>query len=115
MKNIVHRKDVEEFQVTKVEGLPLPGEVRARKMLYGNYGLLIEVFVSKGIRTPLHTHAHDSFLYIIKGRVKVKVGNEENIVEAGDAVLHPAGVEHISEALEDSVWIEVKAPPEETW
>lgn len=113
--NVVHRDKVPEFVIGSVEGLPMPGAVRARKLSQGAHGLMIEVHVAKGTRTPRHTHTHDSFLYIISGQVRATVGDEVGIVTSGDAVLHPAGVEHISEALEDSVWIEVKAPAEETW
>ncbi len=115
MTYIVHKQDVNPFQIHWVENQPMPGEVIIRKMLEGTHGMLIEVQIAKGTCPPAHVHEHDSLIYLIKGKVKVKVGDQEGIIEAGDAVLHPAGIEHSAEALEDSLWIEVKAPPEETW
>lgn len=113
--NIVHREGVPEFVVKSVEGKQLPLGVRARILLHGTYGLMIEVHNPKGMRTPRHSHTHESFLYVVSGKVRATVGDEIGIALAGDAILHPAGVEHVSEAVEESVWIEVKAPPQETW
>ena len=39
----------------------------------------------------------------------------EFIAGPGDSWVHPRGVPHYSEALEDCVQIEVKSPPIRTW
>lgn len=43
------------------------------------------------------------------------IGGKEFIAEAGDAWIHPRGVPHFSEALEDCIQVEVKSPPRKTW
>lgn len=108
-------QEVPSFAIETVEGLRINGTVAAKKLLHGRNALLVEVTISRGTVTPVHQHRHESYLYVVSGRVKATVGEDVYIVGPGDAILHPAEVDHISEALEDAVWIEVKAPPEETW
>ena len=43
------------------------------------------------------------------------IDGQEFIAEPGDAWIHPRGVPHYSEALEDCVQVEVKSPPRKTW
>jgi quercetin dioxygenase-like cupin family protein len=47
--------------------------------------------------------------------MRLVIGGEEFIAEPGDAWLHPRGVPHFSEALEDCIQVEVKSPPRKTW
>ena len=46
---------------------------------------------------------------------RLVIGGKEFIAEAGDAWMHPRGVPHFSEALEDCIQVEVKSPPRKTW
>jgi quercetin dioxygenase-like cupin family protein len=103
------------FVIQTVEGLPIKGEVHVKKLLHGRNALLIEVRIRGGTVTPAHQHAHESYLYVVQGRVRATIGSDVYDLGPGDAVLHPASVDHISEALEDAVWIEIKTPAEETW
>lgn len=115
MSNVVVRSQVPEFKIEVVEGEKIEGVVKCRQLLHGTHALMLEVTVRRGTATPRHSHDHDSLLYVVAGRVRVTVGLEVGEAGPGDAILHPAGVEHVSEAVEDSIWIEVKAPPEATW
>jgi quercetin dioxygenase-like cupin family protein len=47
--------------------------------------------------------------------MRLVIGGEAFIAEAGDCWIHPRGVPHFSEALEDCIQIEVKSPPRKTW
>jgi quercetin dioxygenase-like cupin family protein len=116
MQRIVGRRgEIAAFAMEKVEGVPIRGQVSGKKMLHGQNALLAEVRMRKGTITPPHHHGHESYLYIVSGRVRTTVGGEAYELGPGDAVLHAAGVSHICEAIEDAVWIEVKAPAEEPW
>lgn len=116
VSSIVGRaNEVPGFQIRTVEGLPVRGWVAAKKLLHGENALLVEIQISRGTVIPVHRHRHESYLYVVSGRVRAAVGDAIFVLEPMDAVLHPAGVDHSSEAIEDSVWIEVKTPAEETW
>lgn len=78
--------------------------------------LFMEVRRPKGRIDPRHAHPdHDSICYLVSGRLRVVIADDEFIAEPGDCWRHPAGVEHFHETLEDSLQIEVKAPPIRTW
>jgi quercetin dioxygenase-like cupin family protein len=68
-----------------------------------------------GFTAPLHAHDHESFVYVLAGRVRATVDDETRELGPGDGVLHGIGVHHSIEALVDTRWIEVKAPPSATW
>ena len=71
-----------------------------------------EAFRPKGAVDTAHQHPdHHSVVYQKQGRVRMRIGDETFIVEAGDSYIHPMGVVHQHEALEDSVRIETKIYP----
>lgn len=74
--------------------------------------ICFEAFRPKGAIDTAHRHPdHHSMVYQKQGRVRMRIGEENYIVEAGDTYLHPLGVLHQHEALEDSVRIETKIFP----
>jgi quercetin dioxygenase-like cupin family protein len=94
----------------------VPPGVTLRVMLVGEQMVILESHWPKGAVGMLHVHDdHESIGYLVRGRMKLTIGDEERIVEAGSAWLHPRGVPHRGEALEDSLQIEVKSPPRRTW
>ncbi len=101
---------------TDGERTVVPTGVTLRTMLVGEQMVILEAHWPKGTVGTLHEHDdHESMCYLISGRMKLTIGGEERIVEPGGAWLHPPGVLHKGEALEDSVHIEVKSPPRRTW
>lgn len=102
--------------LTNVEGLPLlGGHGHVRTRLRETHGVLFEIFYPAGVRSPEHRHDHDSFVHLLSGRLAGTVGGEQAQLVPGDAIAHPAGVLHTVEALEDSRWLEFKAPPRVGW
>lgn len=102
------------FAIERVEGRPMSG-VRVRSALKGMDGLMLEVSLDSGTRVPAHEHSHESFCYVLEGKIRLRVGDETFLAGPGDAFMHPRGVIHDAEALESCRWLEVKSPPEETW
>lgn len=99
-----------------LEGAESGGEMTIKPLVVAADMLLLEIFEAKGVRVPEHAHDdHESVVYLVKGSMKVVIGGEAFVARAGDAWLHPPGVRHWSEALEDCVAIEVKSPPRKTW
>jgi quercetin dioxygenase-like cupin family protein len=103
-------------RMTTLEGAASAGEVTIKPLVVGSDMLLIELFEAKGVRVPEHTHDdHESIVYLVKGSMRLVIDGREFIARAGDAWLHPRGVPHWSETLEDCVAIEIKSPPRKTW
>ena len=112
----VRSADVAPERITSVEGVLEQGHVVVRKLMVGDEILLLEVERKKGLIDPVHKHIdHESMGYLITGRLKLIIGGKEFIAEAGSSWLHPVGVDHYSEALEDCLQIEIKSPPRKTW
>ena len=103
-------------RMTTLEGAASAGEMTIKPLVVGDGMLLIELFEAKGVRVPEHTHDdHESIVYLVKGSMRLVIDGREFIARAGDAWLHPRGVPHWSETLEDCVAIEIKSPPRKTW
>lgn len=114
--------DVTATPVTRLEGRSEPqprgpgDALSVKELMTGQDATLLEFRRAKGLVDPNHAHPdHESICYLVSGRVRVIIDGEEFIAEPGDAWIHPAGVPHFHETLEDSVQIEIKAPPTRTW
>jgi len=106
----------ELIRVKSIEGAESKGLVTIRPLMVGKKMLVIELFEEKGVEVPTHRHDdHESIVYLIKGRLKLRIGEQEFVAESGCIWRHPAKVEHSTVALEESLMIEIKSPPRKTW
>ena len=105
--------------VKALEGMPESQgghHLSIKPLMVGQDMVFLEAHREKGLIDPEHAHPdHESICYLVKGKVRVVIGGEEFIANPGDTWIHPAGVPHYHEALEDSVQIEIKSPPKKTW
>lgn len=117
--HFVRNADVPAQHVTALEGRPESRDGRSlhiKPLMVGEDMLFMEARRQKGLIDPEHSHPdHESICYLVSGRLRVVIGGEEFIAEPGDTWIHPAGVPHYHEALEDSVQVEIKSPPKKTW
>jgi quercetin dioxygenase-like cupin family protein len=110
------REAIAPERLASVEGVRPQGKVEVRRVMVGNEILMLHVLREKGLIDPVHKHDdHETVAYLIKGRLRLVIGGEEFIAEAGTSWRHPRGVEHFSEALEDCEQLEIKSPPRKTW
>jgi quercetin dioxygenase-like cupin family protein len=117
-RHFARASEIEGEPIRTVEDKALEGDRLpvVKTIICTDKFLCTEVTRPMGIIDPPHQHAdHESIFYLIKGRVRLVIGKEEFIAEAGDYWVHPVGVEHYTEMLEESVNIEVKIPPVKTW
>jgi quercetin dioxygenase-like cupin family protein len=64
---------------------------------------------------PRHDHVHEQVANVLQGRCRFVVGDEEQVVEAGESLVIPSGVPHEVEALTDAVVLDVFAPVRDDW
>ena len=105
--------DVEGAVIRTIEGQPMEGRLLVKPILRGAEMTLLEVHFSEGARSPLHAHGHESIAYVVRGKVRMTVGQEVYELGPGDACVNPRGVPHGVEALEETLMIEVKSPAPE--
>lgn len=74
--------------------------------------IMFEAFRAKGSVDVAHVHAdHYAIVYLKQGRVRMRIGHETFVMEAGDTCYHPRGMLHQHEALEDCIRVETKVYP----
>lgn len=88
---------------------PIPG-VRQKTLVYGDNTLMTEFLLDAGSHLPLHRHPHEQTGYLAKGKLKMIIGDESFLTEAGDAWCVPGNTVHGADALEDCVAVEVFSP-----
>jgi quercetin dioxygenase-like cupin family protein len=63
-----------------------------------------------GTNAPAHDHPEEQFGYILKGSFEVAIGDEKQVLTAGDSYFIPGGVPHAFRMIEDSVAIDIFSP-----
>jgi quercetin dioxygenase-like cupin family protein len=101
----------ETIRVSMLEGKAVyGGDLEVKLRVSGQEMILLEIFYAAGVGTPLHSHTHESVIYLVRGKLKGTIDGKEIIMLPGDTCRHPTGVLHGVEALEDSVILECKSP-----
>ena len=105
-----------ETVVATVEGAAMQGVLSVAPLVCGDESSMTRWTRKKGLIDPLHQHDdHESIAILLSGKLRMVIDGREFIAGPGDSWVHPRGVPHYSEALEDCVQIEVKSPAIRTW
>ena len=76
-----------------------PGVVR--RVFSGEGATLAFTTMDPGHEAVPHSHPHEQIEYLLQGRMRFVVGDEETILEQGGLLVVPGGVEHYGETLGD--------------
>lgn len=99
------------FYKREDSGYMMPADgVRLKTLVHGEKTHLCEFRIDKGSMVPKHSHPHEQTGYLVSGRVKFIVEDEEFEAEPGDSWCLPGDIVHAAETLEDSVIVEVFSP-----
>jgi len=116
MDTVILRESAERIEIGQVEGRVLSAPAVVRVLGEGERMLTLEVTMPADQGSPAHVHDHESVGYVVRGRVRMRVGDTVRDLSGGDGFVHPAGVEHEIAAVDgEAVWLEVKSPPARTW
>ncbi len=93
--------------------LALPTAFGTKRRIHGctKNLMMISYEWEKGGKMVTHDHEVEQISYVVKGKVKVTIGDESFVAEEGDSYTEPRRVGHSMEALEPSVTIECFTPP----
>ncbi|MGH7476108.1 MAG: cupin domain-containing protein [Longimicrobiales bacterium] len=90
----------------------------ARRLITGERMMLAHVYLDRGCIVPRHAHENEQLTYILEGALRFQIGeqgDEEIVVRAGEVLYIPSNVPHQAEALEDTLDVDIFAPPRQDW
>jgi quercetin dioxygenase-like cupin family protein len=103
----IHRWD--EIALEKVT------EMISRKIVSGEREMLAQIYLKRGALVPMHAHESEQMTYILQGALRFLIGGEEITVREGEVLHIPSRVPHQSEALEDTLELDVFSPIRSEW
>lgn len=84
-----------------------------RKVMSGEQGMMVWWTMKAGAHATPHKHPHEQLVWIVKGRMDFRIGDERRSMGPGDVAVIPGGVEHEGFFPVDSEAVDVFAPPRE--
>jgi quercetin dioxygenase-like cupin family protein len=84
-----------------------------RRVVSGNQGTMVYWRMKAGAHAAPHKHPHEQFVWMVKGAMEFRIGNEKRTMKPGDVAVIPGGVEHEGYFPEDSEAIDFFAPVRE--
>ena len=98
-------------------------EVKKKKLIDGIIGQYVHgesitfglVTIDEGSHLPLHNHPHEQITFMLEGMLKMKIGDEEVILEPGFVKVIPSNTPHSAVALTTCKLIDVFSPVREDY
>jgi quercetin dioxygenase-like cupin family protein len=90
----------------------------SRRLISAERMMIAQVFLDQGCIVPQHSHENEQLTYILEGKLRFWLGEDESeVVDVGAGeVLHiPSGLPHKAEALETTLDVDVFSPPRQDW
>ena len=90
----------------------------SRKLITGDRMMIAHVYFESGEVVPRHSHDNEQITYILSGALHFWFGandEQEVTVRAGEVVVIPSNVPHRALALEDTLDVDIFAPPRQDW
>ena len=103
----VHRWD--EIALEKIT------EMISQKIVAGEREMLAQIYLKRGALVPMHSHESEQMTYILQGALRFLIEGEEITVREGEVLHIPSRVPHQSEALEDTLELDVFSPIRAEW
>ncbi len=86
-----------------------------KTLTHGEKTLLAKFHLKKGAAIPIHGHIYEQTGFMISGKMRFTIGDEQFDCEPGDTWCIPGDVPHGVAVLEDSVVVEVFSPVREDY
>jgi quercetin dioxygenase-like cupin family protein len=112
-----HAATAAELQYVPWHSIPLEdlNPLLQRQFVVGQEIMLARVLLKKGCIVPEHSHHNEQLTYILDGALKFWIDGQEIVVNAGEVLCIPPHMPHKAEALEDTIDLDVFAPPRADW
>ena len=60
-----------------------------RRILSGDQGMIVWWSIEAGVHVESHSHANEQIVWMLKGKMEFRLGNEQRVCGQGDAVVIP--------------------------
>ena len=95
----------------------------SRRVVTGKEMMIAHVYLKAGSIVPKHHHVNEQVTYILQGALRFWLGDQvdsqneadSTVVAAGEVLVIPSNVPHRAIALEDTLDVDVFAPPRQDW
>src|SRR5499433_2424182 len=84
-----------------------------RRVLAGKQGMIVWWKIKAGAHAGAHQHPHEQIVWMLKGHMEFRLGDDRRTCGPGDIVVIPSGVEHEGWFNEDTEVIDFFAPARE--
>ena len=84
-----------------------------RRMIVGSNEMLVRWEFKKGAIAARHHHPHEQIVFMVRGKLRLVVGETERILGQNDIVVIPPNTPHEAYALEDTIVIDIFSPVRE--
>jgi quercetin dioxygenase-like cupin family protein len=110
----------EEARFHRWEDLPKErlNDLLDRRLVTGERIMLAHVYLKKGCVVPRHFHENEQLTYVLEGALRFWLGEngeKEQVVRSGEVLVIPSNLPHKAEALEDTLDVDIFAPPRQDW
>jgi quercetin dioxygenase-like cupin family protein len=65
-----------------------------RRVLAGKHGMIVWWKIKAGAHAGAHQHPHEQIVWMLKGKMDFRIGNERRSMIAGDVAVIPGDTEH---------------------
>lgn len=86
-----------------------------RKIAVGDNISVARIEVKEGAVTHAHSHNNEEVVIVLKGAWRFHLPDRDVVVGPNQMIVIPRNIEHSSEALKDSVALDICTPPRSDW
>jgi quercetin dioxygenase-like cupin family protein len=84
-----------------------------RRVLSGSQGMIVWWSAKAGSHAGAHQHPNEQLVWMLTGRMELRIGAERREMFAGDVAVIPGGTEHEAWFRDDTEVVDVFSPPRE--
>ena len=85
----------------------------SRRTLAGDKQMIVWWSMKAGAHAKAHRHPHEQIFWMLKGKMKFRLGEQTQLCGPGEVAVIPANVEHEAWFPEDAEVVDLFSPPRE--
>ncbi len=82
-----------------------------RRVLAGEKSMMVWWSIKAGAHADAHSHPEEQIVWMLKGKMELRIDSEHRMLNAGELAVIPGGVEHEAWCREDTEVVDMFAPP----